>query len=71
MSRPPSAPLGSSRLLSTLPLSQACAIEYEAAVRLGKPLILVHEANENKGGLPLQRARAAVTRLSDRMPWLH
>ena len=49
MSRPPSAPLGSSRLLSTLPLSQACAIEYEAAVRLGKPLILVHEANENKG----------------------
>uniref|UniRef100_A0A7S3T2Z1 TIR domain-containing protein n=1 Tax=Emiliania huxleyi TaxID=2903 RepID=A0A7S3T2Z1_EMIHU len=37
--------------------SKACAIEYEAAVRLGKPLILVHEANENKGGLPLQQAR--------------
>ena len=49
MSRLSSAPRPRSRLLSTLPLSQACAIEYEAAVRLGKPLILVHEANENKG----------------------
>jgi len=37
--------------------SKACAIEYEAAVRLGKPLILVHEGNENKGGLPLEQAR--------------
>ena len=50
--------------------SKACAIEYEEAVRLGKPLILVHEANENKGG-PFVCSRREQRRYDcHRMSWL-
>ena len=37
--------------------SKACAIEYRAACQLQKPMVLVHEADENHGGAPLDDLR--------------
>lgn len=38
--------------------SKACAIEYEEACRLRKPIVLVHEGNENKGSKPMMRTHS-------------
>lgn len=39
--------------------SKACALEYEEACRLRKPIVLVvHEGNENKGSKPMMRTHS-------------